>query len=159
MALVNITEAAKLAGISRTYLYKKYINTNKISVSVDAKGNKQIETSELLRVFGELHGDVNNDANSLHKMTTPEHTDYDVISARLAAAENVIELKNEIIKEKDLRIDDLKTSLLLLTNNKQPETSETKPSRSRTIYFALILLAVALFAIFYFSPMPLHVRA
>ena len=56
MAQVSISEAARLAGISRGSLYKSYIKKGVISVSADAAGKKSIDTSELLRVFGELKG-------------------------------------------------------------------------------------------------------
>lgn len=54
--LVNITKAAKLAGIGRETLYKNYINKGKLSVSCDEKNRPVIDTSELLRVFGSLQG-------------------------------------------------------------------------------------------------------
>lgn len=57
MARVSISEAARLAGISRGSFYKSYIKKGAISVSSDSAGKKFIDTSELLRVFGELKGD------------------------------------------------------------------------------------------------------
>ena len=47
---ISITEASKLAGISRTSLYKTYINKGVLSVIKDGK-NIYIELNELLRVF------------------------------------------------------------------------------------------------------------
>ncbi|MCE2706888.1 MAG: hypothetical protein LW807_07415 [Proteobacteria bacterium] len=53
MSKVSITEASKLVNISRATMYNKYIKTGNISVeSVD--GVKQIDTSELMRVFGSI---------------------------------------------------------------------------------------------------------
>lgn len=54
MAKLTITEAIKLSPIGKTHFYKEYINTGKITVSVDSSGKKHIDHSELLRVFGEL---------------------------------------------------------------------------------------------------------
>lgn len=54
--LVNITKAAKLAGIGRETLYKNYISKGKVSVSRDERNRPVIDTSELLRVFGSLQG-------------------------------------------------------------------------------------------------------
>jgi hypothetical protein len=54
MAKVTITDAAKLAGISRAHLYNKYIKTGVISISKDHRDRPYIDTSEILRVFGEL---------------------------------------------------------------------------------------------------------
>lgn len=42
-----------MVGVSRTTLYKK-IQRGLLSASVDREGNRVIEVSELLRVFGEL---------------------------------------------------------------------------------------------------------
>lgn len=53
MAKVSITQAAKLAGLSRSYFYKKYINTGTISI-ISENGTKAIDTSELIRVCGQL---------------------------------------------------------------------------------------------------------
>ena len=54
MAKVSITEAIKLSGISRSSFYGKYIKQGVISLSAGTDGRKEVDTSELLRVFGEL---------------------------------------------------------------------------------------------------------
>ncbi len=58
MAKVSISAAAKLAGVSRSTLYRSYIDKGKISLSKDQRDNPCIDTSELLRVFGALQGTV-----------------------------------------------------------------------------------------------------
>lgn len=64
MSKVSITEASKFVKISRATMYNKYINTGIISVEV-VDGVKQIDTSELIRVFGNIHHiDTNN--TSIH---------------------------------------------------------------------------------------------
>jgi hypothetical protein len=50
MNKLSISEAARIAGISRTNLYKTYIHTGKISVVRD-NDKVYIDASELLRVF------------------------------------------------------------------------------------------------------------
>ncbi len=55
MALVSISEAARLAGISRTTLYDSYINNGVLSIQADRKGKPKVDTSELLRVLGSLN--------------------------------------------------------------------------------------------------------
>lgn len=57
MAQVSIMEAARLSGISRSNFYKNYIRHGKISVTKDHQGRPQIDTSEIIRVFGELQSD------------------------------------------------------------------------------------------------------
>ena len=56
MPYVTLLEAAKLAGISRSYFHRKYVKQGIVSVSTDRNGKKQIDTAELIRVFGKLKG-------------------------------------------------------------------------------------------------------
>ena len=53
MALHSVTEAAKMAGVTRRTIYR-YLKSGKLSAAVTGDDNTQIETSELLRVFGSL---------------------------------------------------------------------------------------------------------
>ncbi len=87
MTKVNISEAAKLAGISRSKLYENYINTGKISVDKSNPKKPMVDTSELLRVFGELHAsdsseNNNRDTREQHKKT-PWDTENDTTQAKL----------------------------------------------------------------------------
>ena len=52
--LVNISQACKLAGISRTVFYENYIKKGKVSTTRDARNRPMVDTTEILRVFGEL---------------------------------------------------------------------------------------------------------
>ena len=89
--LVNISKAAKLAGIGRDTLYKNYINKGKISTTRDERNRPMVDTSEILRVFGVLQsaGDTDNESvDTLQKPTlenTP-HTQPD-LSIKLAQLE------------------------------------------------------------------------
>jgi hypothetical protein len=53
MSKLSISEAIRLSGVSRSQFYTKYINKGVISVTVD-DGKKLIDTSELIRVFGNI---------------------------------------------------------------------------------------------------------
>ncbi len=53
MSKVSITQAAKMAGVSRQTFYTKYINTGVISVDV-FEDKKSIDVSEIIRVFGSI---------------------------------------------------------------------------------------------------------
>lgn len=59
MPKVNVSEAAALVKKSRTTLYKKHINIDdgpqKLQVTLDENGDPEIDTDELIRVFGKLH--------------------------------------------------------------------------------------------------------
>jgi len=60
MAQLGISAAARAVGKDRGTIHR-YIKSGKLSASKDATGNPVIETSELLRVFGELKGDGSKD--------------------------------------------------------------------------------------------------
>lgn len=62
--LVNVSQAAKLANISRDTFYKNYINKGRISVSRDGRNRPMVDTSEILRVFGNLHTDTVRDSTN-----------------------------------------------------------------------------------------------
>jgi hypothetical protein len=53
MATVSISEAARLTGKSTKTLYR-LASQGRLSLSLDEKGSKKVDTSELVRVFGEL---------------------------------------------------------------------------------------------------------
>jgi len=53
MASHSVTEAAKLAGVTRRTIYR-HIKAGKLSASATGSDNTTIETSELLRVYGVL---------------------------------------------------------------------------------------------------------
>lgn len=50
--VVNISKAARLASKTRRTIYK-HINQGKLSTSRDSKGNRGIDLTELIRVYGD----------------------------------------------------------------------------------------------------------
>lgn len=114
-SLVNITEASKLAGVSRTYLYKKYINTGTLSVTKDERGHKVIDVSELIRVFGKLKG-VNDDSNEIAPNDT---TDNSILQQKIELLQEQIKLKDAIIQSQQANLVDLRQSLKLLEHKKK----------------------------------------
>ena len=65
MPLLDLTTAAKMAGVSRQTIYRK-MSDGTISWDVDQQGKRRIETSELMRVFGPLnsHNEILTDVTS-----------------------------------------------------------------------------------------------
>lgn len=68
----SISEAAKLAGVSRSHFYKKYIRPGVISIEKDKDDNPIIDTAEIMRVFGGIHGDTIKDVSKI-QTDTPEN--------------------------------------------------------------------------------------
>lgn len=93
MSKLSITDAAKAAGVSRSHLYKKYINTGIISIDVvDYK--KMIDISEIIRVFGNVF--VNEVKTHVD---TPLNTDKDKIIAVLER--ELAEIKQQAKERED----------------------------------------------------------
>lgn len=106
MTILNITEAAKAAGVSRTTIYEK-INDGELSRTPDG-----IDTVELLRVFGDLKG---NDSSSKRAESTVEsgavewHREkIDRLESRLDKTEQQLEQSNATIAEKDQALIELR---------------------------------------------------
>ena len=79
--LVNLTEAAKLVGLSRSYFHKRYIaatgsHYGELSIS-EFNGKPAIDTSELMRVFGALK-QVNTD-NTAQQHSVQTHQDTVIV--------------------------------------------------------------------------------
>jgi hypothetical protein len=95
MPTVSISKAAKLAGISRTHFYRKYLNNGIISISKDKLGKPSIDTSELIRVFGTLQKDDKNitlgDVETLRICNTSEA----IFLEKIKGLENLLEAKEE----------------------------------------------------------------
>lgn len=123
MALVSVSQAARLAGISRQHLYRKFIKTGEISVSKGLKGEPLIDTSELLRVFGQLHGDSNGDGAALQEETHEKHTGDSGLLSELQAKLQLVEAENralrERIEDKDKHLDDVRQAMRLLEDKSE----------------------------------------
>ena len=117
MTHVSISEAAKLAGISRQHLYKKYITTNIISVERHFDVPK-IQISELLRVFGELKTETSDDRqsidNSLHELTLKNVNDYSELQAKVKALEAENRQLQARVDDKDKHLQDLREAMRLI---------------------------------------------
>ena len=97
MANVSLTQAAKLAGISRSNLYKSYIDKGLITVSKDERNKPCIDTSELLRVFSVLQRD-NQEVSSLGHDSTHKKAEKTEVSALKSEIE---QLKKQLSKSEE----------------------------------------------------------
>jgi predicted site-specific integrase-resolvase len=79
MAKLTITESAKAAGIGRATLYR-HIKEGKISCEIDKKGQKVIDTAELIRVYGEIRDTETSHENSKRHETGQDDTTFSVMA-------------------------------------------------------------------------------
>ena len=71
MALLPVYKAAELVGLNRKTMYS-YIKSGKVSASKDSKGALLVDTSELIRVFGELRHNKDSESNATRLFETPD---------------------------------------------------------------------------------------
>jgi len=91
MSKVNVSEASRLTGKSRTTLYK-LMDSGQLSHTGEASGGRVLDTEELLRVFGSIgHAWTPQDTQPGQQITpnrTPVDTDLvAMLKGQLAAAQ------------------------------------------------------------------------
>lgn len=111
---ITITEASKLANISRQQLYRGYINKGKISV-IKESNKTFIEVSELMRIFPNVT--VNGD-----NMLRGDTVKIDTLTPQESAVEKLLRCQLEEAKERELwlkqQIDELRKQQTLFLENK-----------------------------------------
>lgn len=109
MPEVSISKAIKMAGISRQHFYDAYINTGKITVNRSLPKRPVIDTSEILRVFGRLSEDRQQEDNkkmsTVFKTDEATNTEIERLRAENFGLRSLVEEKNTRILEKDLEIE------------------------------------------------------
>lgn len=134
MALLDLTKAAKMAGVSRQTIYRK-MSEGTISWDVDNQGKRRIETSELIRVFGS----VNSHKENLRDVTsnTVRHNTATVEGYQIAI--DTLKLQVESERQRALRaeseVDFLRSALSkvqddvqkLLTHQTEANTTPRRP--------------------------------
>lgn len=120
MTHLRLSEAARQVGVSRPTIYK-YAADGLLSVTKDRLGHKQVELSELLRVFGELSAETqkttqtDKDRDTFTSVRQPvktgKTTQTDSVSALLVELERAkAQLESKVMETALLRerVDELK---------------------------------------------------
>lgn len=115
MALVSVAEAARLVGRDRKVIYRDYLATGKLSASKDARGRMQIDTAELLRVFGQF---VNETEKSEAK---PQEETLQKLQLEMEKLRLERDFLREQLAARNENLADLRQSLKLLKDLSQKE--------------------------------------
>lgn len=137
MPKVSISEAARLAGVSRQHLYKRFITPGVLSVEKDGKKPPMIETSELLRVFGELKGNGQQSAPAGDAVLLA-----DMEMLRKALADKDAQLQEAKERESWLRqhVSEITGTFRLLEDkSEEPQSELTKARELKEQYKAALL--------------------
>lgn len=117
MAKVSISEAARLAGISRQHLYKKYIKPGLLTVEKDGDSSPIIDTSELIRVFGELKSEG-------QQAAAPLPAEFEALCRLLTDRDTQIQEAREREAWLKQHVAEIVGTLRLLEHKGQPNQSE-----------------------------------
>jgi len=93
MAKVNLSQAAKLTGKNRTTIWR-HIDSGKLSIERDRDGLPFVDTSELIRVYGELEPIATGEAEKKPHQATPNYEDLIAIVELLRKEQ--AEMKSQI---------------------------------------------------------------
>jgi hypothetical protein len=74
MAKVNLSQAAKLTGKNRTTIWR-HIHSGKLSIERDRDGLPFVDTSELIRVYGELKPIATHESEKKQQQATQNYED------------------------------------------------------------------------------------
>lgn len=135
MALVSVTEAARLTGKNRATIHR-YIKQGKLSQISDATNTKKVDTSELIRVFGSLIAPsatpLQSDAMQ-HDATPKTDKSVALLQQKIVLLEQLLESKNKELQRQDEHIDSLKQAMLLI-ESKLPPTPEPPTSPAKKLW-------------------------
>ncbi len=102
VAILSITEAARLFGKSRTTLYK-YNKSGELSFVPGDDGKPSVDMSEMLRVFGSVHvGTVHNSQNEQCN-TSKLDNEHGLLAEKVASLQEVVRRQDELLRKADDR--------------------------------------------------------
>lgn len=110
----SVKEAADRVGVSRQTMFR-YIKDGKLSATTDRQGQKQVELSELLRVFGELQQPETpaatvTDKPRLTRTSNATPKDNALIQVEFARLQAQLEIKTAELEMARERIQELKSA-------------------------------------------------
>jgi|ERR1035437_1250044 hypothetical protein len=114
MTQISVAEAARLVRRDRKSLYRD-IKAGRLSATIDATGARQVETSELVRVYGEIR--VSGDTPATVALPQPATLDA---TAKIAALEAENEQLKARLADKESHIIDLRNAVQRLEYTPKP---------------------------------------
>ena len=102
MAILTITEAAKLFGKSRTTLYK-YNKSGALSFVSGDDGKPAVDMSEMLRVFGRVHDRTVHESQNEQHNTPILNSENSLLEEKIAALQEVVRRQDELLRKADDR--------------------------------------------------------
>ncbi|MFU9296116.1 MerR family DNA-binding transcriptional regulator [Klebsiella pneumoniae] len=121
MAVHTVTEAAKLAGVTRRTIYR-YVKQGKLSSVVTDSNTTQIETSELLRAFGALSQPEGSQVSTGSQVEEPEYVTR--LMAEMSQIRDLVQGQQQLLLEDKIETQKLREQVTGLQNERDAATQE-----------------------------------
>jgi hypothetical protein len=133
MAKVNLSQAAKLTGKNRTTIWR-HIHSGKLSIERDRDGLPFVDTSELIRVYGELEPIATGDAKKKPHQATYSYEDLIAIVELLRKEQAEMKAEIENLTNRLTYIPEPNSKELSpVTQSKKPEDDPDWPKEVKTM--------------------------
>ena len=116
MAKVNLSKAAILANKNRTTIWR-HVNSGKLSIERNRDGNPMVDTSELIRVYGELRPEATPKKKNIQQQAK------ETLEALVDEINSMKKTQEELIAE----IADLKLRLTHTPSKPEPQEQLPRP--------------------------------
>jgi hypothetical protein len=132
MPVVSITEAAKLVKRNRKTV-QRYVADGRLSLSQNVAGDKGIDTSELMRVFGKMSQDMGATFTAtesqlvLEKVSDVPLVKEDVLKAEIEGLKAVIEAQKITVETQKNHISSLENTVRLLEYDRKEGATMSHP--------------------------------
>lgn len=121
---LSVREAAERVGVTRQTIFKK-IKDGGLSATIDHRGNKQVDITELLRVYGQLLSNDSQQSTTVNKVrqSKQSHQDAD-LQLELERAKMLLQMKDRELQLAQERIEELKAREAELKQRDRDSTEE-----------------------------------
>jgi len=144
MAKVNLSQAAKLTGKNRTTIWR-HIHSGKLSIERDRDGLPFVDTSELIRVYGELEQVATGDTKKKPHQATYSYEDLIAIVELLRKEQAEMKAEIENLTNRLTYIPELNSKELSpVTQSKKPEDDPDWPKDIKTMADVLLRREITL---------------
>lgn len=121
---LSVREASERVGVTRQTIFKK-IKDGELSATVDHRGNKQVDVSELLRVYGKLKSSDSQAATTVNKQRlSKQSTSSSDLQLELERSKMLIQMKDHELQLAQERIGELKVREAELKQRDHASTEE-----------------------------------
>ena len=120
MALLTIAQAARTVGVARSTIYS-HLRLGKLSATRTPTGERRIDTSELIRVYGPVEYTTQSD------VVSPASLDVALLQARIEALEG----QNRLLRDEVQAGREEKTKLLDVISQGLLEAPKTKRRKGK----------------------------